>query len=87
MQRLAVKKMLAAWEQEFPGRTESIASALRRVELEHLGDRRHFDFAGLEARRLTPPKTTEPRPGKVAPMSEEDEDALADAFAAFPALA
>ncbi|MBV8974942.1 MAG: tRNA 2-thiocytidine(32) synthetase TtcA [Sinobacteraceae bacterium] len=53
MQRLAVKKMLAAWEQEFPGRTESIASALRRVELEHLGDRRHFDFAGLDVGRIT----------------------------------
>jgi tRNA 2-thiocytidine biosynthesis protein TtcA len=52
MQRLAVKKMLATWEQEFPGRTESMASALRRVELEHLGDRRHFDFAGLDTRRI-----------------------------------
>ena len=30
MQRVAVKKMLAGWEREFPGRTESIASALRR---------------------------------------------------------
>src|SRR5207237_961969 len=34
MQRLAVKKMLADWEREFPGRTESIFSALRNVEPE-----------------------------------------------------
>jgi tRNA 2-thiocytidine biosynthesis protein TtcA len=65
MQRVAVKNMLAAWEREFPGRTESIASALRNVELEHLGDRRHFDFAGLDLRRA-------------AVMSERDEDELAD---------
>lgn len=68
LQRVAVKKLLAGWEKEFPGRTESIASALRNVELEHLGDRRHFDFAGLDLRRSA--------------MSERDEDELADALAA-----
>jgi tRNA 2-thiocytidine biosynthesis protein TtcA len=69
LQRVAVKNMLAAWEREFPGRTESIATALRNVELEHLGDRRHFDFVGLDLRR-TPA------------MSERDEDALADRIGA-----
>ena len=73
MQRVAVKKMLADWEREFPGRTESIFSALRNVEPAHLADTRRFDFAGLDARR-------------VAPMSEQDEEALA-AFAALPAPA
>jgi len=71
MQRVAVKSMLAAWEREFPGRTESIASALRNVELEHLGDPRHFDFAGLDMRRA-------------AAMSERDEDTLADAIGTMP---
>jgi tRNA 2-thiocytidine biosynthesis protein TtcA len=65
MQRVAVKNMLAAWEREFPGRTQSIASALRNVEVEHLGDPRHFDFAGLDVRRA-------------AAMSEQDEDELID---------
>ena len=73
MQRVAVKKMLADWEREFPGRTESIFSALCNVEPAHLADTRRFDFAGLDARR-------------VAPMSEQDEEALA-AFAALPAPA
>jgi tRNA 2-thiocytidine biosynthesis protein TtcA len=67
MQRVAVKNMLAAWEREFPGRIETIASALRHVELEHLGDPRHFDFAGLELRRT-------------AAMSEREEDELTDAL-------
>ncbi len=52
MQRVAIKKMLADWEREFPGRTETIFSALRNVELDHLADTRRFDFAGLEAGRV-----------------------------------
>ena len=66
LQRVAVKNLLAAWEKEFPGRTESIAAALRNVELEHLGDTRHFDFAGLDLRRSA--------------MTERDEDELADSL-------
>jgi tRNA 2-thiocytidine biosynthesis protein TtcA len=69
MQRIAVKKMLAGWEREFPGRTESIASALRHVEPAHLADPSLFDFAGLEARRA-------------AAMTEHEEEELADALAA-----
>jgi len=69
LQRVAVKNMLATWEREFPGRTESIATALRNVELEHLGDTRHFDFASLDTRRT-------------AAMSERDEDELSDTLGA-----
>lgn len=68
MQRVAVKKMLAGWEREFPGRTESIASALRHVEPAHLADQRLFDFAGLEARRA-------------AAMTQREEEELADTLA------
>jgi tRNA 2-thiocytidine biosynthesis protein TtcA len=71
MQRVAVKKMLAGWEREFPGRTESIASALRHVELEHLADPRHVDFARLEMRRA-------------AAMNEREEEELADTLGALP---
>jgi len=51
MQRVAVKKMLAEWEREFPGRTQSIFSAIRNVETAALADPEHFDFAGLDALR------------------------------------
>jgi tRNA 2-thiocytidine biosynthesis protein TtcA len=47
LQRNAVKKMLAEWEQDHPGRTESLLTALRNVEPAHLADTRLFDFAGL----------------------------------------
>jgi tRNA 2-thiocytidine biosynthesis protein TtcA len=63
MQRVAVKKMLSAWEREYPGRTETIFSALRNIDPAHLADPRRFDFAGLEARRI-------------APMSEAEEEAF-----------
>jgi tRNA 2-thiocytidine biosynthesis protein TtcA len=51
MQRAAVKKMLTDWERAFPGRTESIFSAIRNVETAHLADPEHFDFVGLDAMR------------------------------------
>ena len=69
MQRVAVKKMLAEWERGFPGRTESIASALRHVEPAHLADPSLFDFAGLEAQRA-------------AGMTQREEEELADTLAA-----
>jgi tRNA 2-thiocytidine biosynthesis protein TtcA len=38
MQRVEIKKMLREWEQQYPGRTESIFSALRNVVPTHLVD-------------------------------------------------
>ncbi|HVS75763.1 MAG TPA: tRNA 2-thiocytidine(32) synthetase TtcA [Steroidobacteraceae bacterium] len=75
MQRVAIKKMLAGWERANPGRTESIFSALRHVELEHLADPRHFDFAGLDEQRVRP-RATHGAAARVAPMTLEEEDAL-----------
>lgn len=72
MQRVVVKKMLAAWEREFPGRTETIFSALRNIEPATLGDPRQFDFKGLDSRR-------------VQAMSEPEEDTLASQLEALPA--
>ena len=52
LQRVAVKKMLADWELEYPGRTETIFSALRDVAASHLADPALHDFAGLDALRV-----------------------------------
>jgi tRNA 2-thiocytidine biosynthesis protein TtcA len=46
-QRVAVKRMLARWEREQPGRIESIFSSLRNVVPSHLADPGLFDFAAL----------------------------------------
>jgi tRNA 2-thiocytidine biosynthesis protein TtcA len=53
LQRLAVKRMLADWELEYPGRTETIFSALRDVVPSHLADTSLFDFAALDALRTS----------------------------------
>jgi tRNA 2-thiocytidine biosynthesis protein TtcA len=71
MQRVAIKKMLATWERAYPGRTESIFSALRHVEPEHLADPRRFDFTSLDARRAPLPF-----PAAIEPMSMVDEDSM-----------
>ena len=44
-QRKEVKRMLAEWERQYPGRTESIFSALRNVETAHLADPAAFRFS------------------------------------------
>jgi len=51
LQRHAVKRMLAEWEREYPGRIESIFTALRHVSPSQLADPASFDFAGLERLR------------------------------------
>jgi tRNA 2-thiocytidine biosynthesis protein TtcA len=38
LQRMEIKKMLREWEQQYPGRTESIFSSLRNVVPSHLVD-------------------------------------------------
>jgi tRNA 2-thiocytidine biosynthesis protein TtcA len=48
LQRVTIKKMLAEWERNHPGRTESLLTALRNVEPAHLADPALFDFVGLE---------------------------------------
>jgi tRNA 2-thiocytidine biosynthesis protein TtcA len=50
LQRVQIKKMLAGWEREHPGRIESLLTALRNVEPETLADTKLFDFAGLAPR-------------------------------------
>ncbi len=74
MQRTAIKKMLSQWERDYPGRTESIFSALRNIEPAHLADPAQFDFAGLDLKR-------------VPAMSDAEEGAFEERLALSPALA
>jgi tRNA 2-thiocytidine biosynthesis protein TtcA len=41
--------MLADWERQYPGRTETIFRSISNVAPSQLGDRELFDFAGLQA--------------------------------------
>jgi tRNA 2-thiocytidine biosynthesis protein TtcA len=49
LQRQQVKRMLRDWEQQFPGRVESIFRALQNASPSHLLDRHLFDFANVRA--------------------------------------
>ena len=49
MQRQVIKQMLAGWDAEHPGRVDNIGRSINNVTLSHLGDRRLFDFAALQA--------------------------------------
>ena len=49
LQRKQVGQMLQDWEKKFPGRIESMFSALQNVTPSHLMDSRRFDFQGLRA--------------------------------------
>ena len=52
LQRVKVKRMLAEWEREHPGRTERIFDAMGSVVPSHLMDRNLFGFAAVEASGL-----------------------------------
>ena len=49
LQRQNIKAMLAAWEREQPGRSETIFRALTNVAPSQLADTSLFDFKGLQA--------------------------------------
>ena len=48
LQRQVVKDMLQKWEKDFPGRIETMFSALQNVVPSHLADTELFDFKGLK---------------------------------------
>jgi tRNA 2-thiocytidine biosynthesis protein TtcA len=54
LQRKQVKRMLDAWEQESPGRIETIARALGDIRPSQLSDPKLFDFLSLGARGDVP---------------------------------
>ena len=55
LQRVQIKSMLADWEREYPGRTESIFRSIRNVAPSQLADSKLFDFNTLRADPRTRP--------------------------------
>ena len=53
LQRVKVKQMLANWEREYPGRTESIFRSIRHISPSQLGDSALYDFSNLRVERDT----------------------------------
>ena len=51
LQRQVIKDMLAAWEKQFPGRSENIFRSLQNVRPSQLADRDLFNFTSLGAQQ------------------------------------
>lgn len=52
LQRQVIKDMLKQWDRQFPGRIETIFTALQNVAPSQLADPRLFDFSNLEQGRV-----------------------------------
>jgi tRNA 2-thiocytidine biosynthesis protein TtcA len=66
LQRQNVKAMLADWDRQQPGRTETIFKALTNVAPSQLCDTGLFDFAALEAAATAPDADEWLLPGRTA---------------------
>ncbi|AUL98758.1 tRNA 2-thiocytidine(32) synthetase TtcA [Rhodocyclaceae bacterium] len=78
-QRKQIKQMLQSWARDYPGRIESLATALKNVVPSHLADQRLFDFQGLERNTVVAegdtafdPMPLPPRSGNIVPILELD---------------
>ena len=48
LQRQEIKRMVHAWERQYPGRTETMFTALQNVVPSHLMDATRYDFKGIK---------------------------------------
>lgn len=49
LQRQAIKEMMQQWDKKFPGRLETMFSAIQNIQLSHLADTSRYDFRHLKA--------------------------------------
>lgn len=49
LQRQAIKEMMQQWDRKFPGRLETMFSAIQNIQLSHLADTSRYDFRHLKA--------------------------------------
>ncbi|HFC8275391.1 TPA: tRNA 2-thiocytidine(32) synthetase TtcA [Neisseria meningitidis] len=81
LQRQVIGDMLRDWDKRFPGRIESMFSALQNVVPSHLADTELFDFAGLEHGQTLKHGgdlafDSEKMPERFSDGSEEDESEI-----------
>ena len=48
LQRVQIGNMLRAWEKQYPGRTETMFTALQNIVPSHLMDHSHYDFKNIQ---------------------------------------
>ncbi len=72
LQRQVVKDMLQSWERQYPGRTETIFSAIRNVQPSQLADLKLFDFVNLAVDKSAPAGAEEDACGLVDKPAPRD---------------
>lgn len=75
LQRQVVKDMLHTWEKQYPGRTETIFSAIKNVTPSQLADLNLFDFVNLKVGEST---TFEPELNSCASVESTSQYNTAD---------
>jgi tRNA 2-thiocytidine biosynthesis protein TtcA len=73
LQRQVVKDMLIQWERQFPGRTETIFSAIRNVQPSQLADLNLFDFVHLETNKNAAADEADDSCAITAPVQRKEE--------------
>ncbi|BBE91674.1 tRNA 2-thiocytidine(32) synthetase TtcA [Haemophilus influenzae] len=76
LQRQVVKEMLNTWDRQYPGRLETMFSAMQNITLSHMSDPKLFDFKGIKHGQMINgiEGDTEFDEEQITPMQFEDED-------------
>ena len=76
LQRQVVKEMLNTWDRQYPGRLETMFSAMQNITLSHLCDPKLFDFKGIKHGQSLDgiEGDTAFDEERITPMQFEDED-------------
>ncbi|MDR3221623.1 MAG: tRNA 2-thiocytidine(32) synthetase TtcA [Candidatus Accumulibacter sp.] len=53
LQRQKIREMMADWDRRYPGRTESVFTALQNIVPSHLADEMLYDFKGLRIGKVS----------------------------------
>ncbi|HHF0443537.1 TPA: tRNA 2-thiocytidine(32) synthetase TtcA [Haemophilus influenzae] len=76
LQRQVVKEMLNTWDRQYPGRLETMFSAMQNITLSHMCDPKLFDFKGIKHGQLIDgiEGDTAFDEEQITPMQFEEED-------------
>ncbi|PRI44480.1 tRNA 2-thiocytidine biosynthesis protein TtcA [Haemophilus influenzae] len=76
LQRQVVKEMLNTWDRQYPGRLETMFSAMQNITLSHMCDPKLFDFKGIKHGQMINgiEGDTAFDEEQITPMQFEDED-------------
>ncbi|QEQ61336.1 tRNA 2-thiocytidine biosynthesis protein TtcA [Haemophilus influenzae biotype aegyptius] len=76
LQRQVVKEMLNTWDRQYPGRLETMFSAMQNITLSHMCDPKLFDFKGIKHGQLINgiEADTAFDEERITPMQFENED-------------